>query len=499
MSASPIPLRLGTPEEFACVREFFRRARFNDAEVSRLLAMDDMSDLGRVRWDEVKNDSLSASMQWCIQVFLRSLRVEENESTAVCGETVFRAFRSLGLLRPAKASASSFVCPVWLYPVDGFLVVSDRRDDPDGNAYEPPEDVVFPAIYAGTLRFLRLLPEARGDALDLCGGSGIGALHLARTARRAASADLTERSAFFADFNAQLNGISIESLCGDVYEPAAGRKFDLICAHPPFVPATGDNMVYRDGGETCEEVTRRIVEGLPAHLSPGGTSVILCVARDTSEETFEQRARGWLGDEKEEFDIVFGLEKVLSVDEVVQSMRNRGQHIGDVAAKQLADRLRSAGTKQFVYGALVVRREEGSLARQPIRIRMTPAAEAPHFNELFEWRRHRCKADFAQWLAKAQPRPARELELTVRHVVRDGELVPVEFVFSREKGFHAALRPDGWVVPLLARLDGRHSVAEIFDTARLANELPDGFSMDAFAQLVERMIERGFLEVEFPR
>src|SRR6185369_4257091 len=132
--------------------------------------------------------------------------------------------------------------------------------------------VVFPAIYAGTLRFLRLLPQGRDlETLDLCGGSGIGALHFSRTVRAAATADITERAALFAEFNARLNEAAVSSFCGDLYSPLSGRKFDVISAHPPFVPATGQNMVYRDGGNTGEEITRRIVEGLPTHLRAGGT------------------------------------------------------------------------------------------------------------------------------------------------------------------------------------------------------------------------------------
>lgn len=107
----------------------------------------------------------------------------------ISGEETFDAFRSLGLLRSARKSPSAVVCPVWLYPCDGFVVASDRTDDPDGEPYQPSADVVFPAIYGGTLRFLRLLPDAQnGAALNLCGGSGIGALHLSRTARAATTA-----------------------------------------------------------------------------------------------------------------------------------------------------------------------------------------------------------------------------------------------------------------------------------------------------------------------
>jgi hypothetical protein len=43
--------------------------------------------------------------------------------------------------------------------------------------------------------------------------------------------------------------------------------------------------------EAFDQLVRRTIEGLPAHLRPGGTCVILCIARDTHNQAFEQRAR----------------------------------------------------------------------------------------------------------------------------------------------------------------------------------------------------------------
>jgi hypothetical protein len=424
----------------------------------------------------------------------------ESQARAACGEEVMTAMRSLGLLRAAKKDAGLVVCPVWVYPVEGFVVATDRRDDPDGEPYEPPTDVVFPAIYGGTLRFLRLLPEAGGgEALDLCGGSGIGALWFSRTARAAATADVTGRSAHFAEFNARLNGAQVSSLCGDLYAPVAGRQFDVISAHPPFVPAVGPNMVYRDGGDTGEEITRRVIEGVPGHLRKGGTCMIVCVARDTLEKPFEQRARDWLGASAGEFDIVFGLEKVLSVEDVVDSMRNRGQEIGAERGRELLNRLRSLGTRQFVYGALFMRRLSSAESPEPFRIRLSPDGGAKDFARLLAWRQHSRRPGLAAWLQQSRPRLASKLELTVRHVMENGELTPAEFVFAIDNGFVGALRLDGWAVPLVARLDGRQSVGEVHEKAGKADELPEGFTLAAFADLVRVMIERGFLEVEVPQ
>lgn len=518
-AAADCPLRIGPLDEFARVREFFHQAAFDDATLCRVLGMGDMSDLGRVRWEDFKPDGIAAPLHWCIQIFIRGLPAAESESRAICGAEAFASFQSLGLLRAAKKDSTTVVCPVWVYPADGWVMISDRRDDPDGEPYTPPEDVVFPAIYAGTLRFLKLLPEVcegslrgvthgptyqlptattpRGEALDLCGGSGIGALHLSRTARAVATADLTARSTIFAEFNVRLNNVPVECLCGDLYAPVQGRQFDLISAHPPFVPTTGPNMVYRDGGDTGEEVTRRVVEGLPAHLRPGGTCVILCVARDTEDASFERRVREWLRPAADEFDVIFGLERVLTVAEVVESMRKRGQNIGDAEARQVFERLRALGTRQFVYGATVIRRLTEANAQEPFRIWMTPTAVAHDFERLLAWRRHCRRPGIEDWLAESRPGFAPQLLLTARHVVREGALVPAEFVFEIEEGFRAALRPDAWVVPLVARLTGDKSVAQVFEAARAADELPEGFKLEDFVGLVRGMIDRGFLEVDF--
>jgi hypothetical protein len=424
---------------------------------------------------------------------MRGLPVDEAESREILGDKSFEPFCTLGLLRNSKKNPSKVVCPVWLYPCDGFIIASDRPSDPEGDPYHPNKDVVFPAMYRGTVRFLSLLPEAKNlETLDLCGGSGIGALHHSREARTAVTVDVAERSAIFAEFNGHLNGVQFESFCGDLYEPIGDRQFDLISAHPPFVPAIGSNMVYRDGGDTGEDVTRRIVAGLPAHLRSGGTCVILCAAPDIGESTFEQRAYEWLGENRDEFDVIFGCEKILTIEDVMGSAR---RNIDETTARQLGARLRSLDIRQFAYGALVIRRYTARAARKALRVQLTPEGKVADFERLFSWRERVRQTDFKQWMANSRPRLASELELTVRHTIREGELVPAEFVFSVEAGFQSALRLDGWITPLVARLNGTKSVAEVFKEANSGNELPEGFTLEPFMELVSCMIERGLLEL----
>jgi SAM-dependent methyltransferase len=455
--------------------------------------MQEMSDLGMVAWEKINLDQFTAPLRVSIDLFLKGCAVFRDQVQTAMGSSTLACFESAGLLRASAADPAALVCPVWLYPVRDYVLISDRRDDPDGKPFTTPEDVVFPAIYAGTLRFLRLLPdELAGDALDLCGGSGIAALVMAsRSAARSVTADLTPRSAFFAEFNARLNDLPVESLCGDLYDPIQRSVFDIITAHPPFVPALGGTMIYRDGGETGEEVTRRVVEGFPAHLRPGGTGIILCVARDTLEKPIEQRVHDWLGPAAPDFDIIFGLEKVLSLEDVITSVRKRGGLQAEADVITMVERLKNCGTRQFVYGAIFVRRLPQPLGLDPGRVQMSPQATANDFFQLFAWRARTRLSNFRDWLAHSQPRPAPELELTARYRVTKGELSPREFVFSIDGRFRAAMRPDGWLVPLIARLTGQRTVAQVYEQARADNEILVGFSLDDFLRLVSRLVENG--------
>lgn len=496
--AAASPLRLGTEAEFQLVRSLFQRVSFDDATLTRLLGLGDMSDIGMVQWDR-QIEALPDPLRRCVDVFLRGLVVDTATLDDAWSGDLMAALRSLGLIKSLTREAGKSFAPVWVYPADGWLIVSDRRDDPDSGSAAPAEDVVFPAIYGGTLRFLRLLPSAGGGAaLDLCGGTGIGAFRLARTARTAVTSDLTPRSAHFAAFNARLNHLAVESVCGNLYDPVAGRRFDLITAHPPFVPAVGPTMVYRDAGETGEDVTRGVIAGLPAHLRVGGRCVVLCVCRDTTEAQIEGRVRSWLGEHAEEFDVVFALERVLSVDEVVASFKKRGQLGSGGIEQQLRERLAAAATRQFVYGMLLLERLPGGCRLKPGRVRMTPEATAADFERLRRIRQARNQPGFNEWLAASKPRLATALELRARHVVKDGGLVPAEFVFELEGVLPAALRTDGFVVPLIARLDGDTSVRAVFTTAAGQGELPAGFPLEAFLGLVAQMLEQGFLEVTLP-
>lgn len=136
-----------------------------------------------------------------------------------------------------------------------------------------PGDLVMGAWRAtGSLLKLALPSERVGRALDLGCGAGALALGLADVAEQVVMTDIYPRAIDFARINAALNQApNVEARVGDLYEPVRGETFDLILCQPPFVSAPPEHLAtYLHGGNRGDELVRRILRGLAAHLSPGG-------------------------------------------------------------------------------------------------------------------------------------------------------------------------------------------------------------------------------------
>ena len=186
-----------------------------------------------------------------------------------------------------------------LYPVGPDLIVSDHASH-ELDFQARGEDPLDRVMYVGTdSRWLaRVTFRGRVDAaLDLCCGSGIHALLAAAHARQVTAVDINPRAVRCTAFNARLRGLTnVEVLEGDLYAPVGSRRFDLITANPPFVPAPEQKVRFRDGGPSGEEVQRRIIEGLPQHLAPAGVAQIVTEFGESDADPLERRLRRWLGD-----------------------------------------------------------------------------------------------------------------------------------------------------------------------------------------------------------
>src|SRR5205085_6697223 len=97
--------------------------------------------------------------------------------------------------------------------------------------------------------------------------------------------------------NAALNDVTnIEVAEGDLFEPAAGRTFDLIVSNPPFVISPrreGGRYLFCDSGMDGDEICRRVVREAPRFLNEGGYCQLLCNWAHLSGQDWKDRLASW--------------------------------------------------------------------------------------------------------------------------------------------------------------------------------------------------------------
>lgn len=119
--------------------------------------------------------------------------------------------------------------------------------------------------------------------LDIGTGSGCVAIAVAKALPEAhvSSVDISDAALSVARGNAERNAVNVEFHQGSLFEPFAGRRFDMIVSNPPYIPAADlatlqqevrgfEPMNALDGGADGLDFYRRITEQAPGHLNPGG-------------------------------------------------------------------------------------------------------------------------------------------------------------------------------------------------------------------------------------
>lgn len=116
-------------------------------------------------------------------------------------------------------------------------------------------------------------PQA--EVLDLGTGSGVCAVFAAAHAQRVVAVDINAAAVRCARVNALLNRLEdkIEVRHGDLFQPVAGQRFDLILFNPPFLP--GEPRDDRERAWRSNGVAERFADGLNGHLKRAGSALLL--------------------------------------------------------------------------------------------------------------------------------------------------------------------------------------------------------------------------------
>lgn len=148
-------------------------------------------------------------------------------------------------------------------------------------------------------------PEAVGNVLELCTGSGCLAIMMADAFPNAVidAVDISKDALAVAEHNIReykLEG-RVNPIESDLYEHVPFKKYDLIVTNPPYVNSVSmgklppeylrEPQIALAGGEDGMDLVRKIVEGAAERLSPEG----ILVVEIGNEIEYAEAAFGHLG------------------------------------------------------------------------------------------------------------------------------------------------------------------------------------------------------------
>jgi SAM-dependent methyltransferase len=492
------PLNIGPSVLFRELRAFLTDSYYSEAAVCKRLGLDSSQDYLTLRPNLASPRSIEDPLDLVVRLFLIGEMVSNDELEKWAPLPVLDAMRGLGLVARHSRQAENWYATTALYPAYGIYLVSDRWSSPDNAPIEMAADVVYPAVTINTAHFLETLPDERCESfLDLCSGSGVAALVAAsRYARHAWSTDVTESSTRCAEFGRLLNGIENLTVAqGDLYQAAGKRTFDRIAANPPYMPSLRPAEIYAYGGEFGDEVTRRIVEGLPEYLRPGGRFYCVTAGPDRDDEGFEVRMRDWLGSAAGEFDIFFFERRLFEPGEIAhqRAAKTRGGPEEVDAWKKL---FAKHGVKNLVYGSLVFQRKTGAGRPVTVRRRKGPRLGTAEIEWLRAWETAAADEAILRRILDAKPLASNGLELRVIHRLRNGELAPQDFTLETSYPFTIECAIQPWAAYLIARCDGKTTARQILGYLKENGVVAAGEPEEEFADFLRVLISGGFLEIE---
>ena len=491
------PIRLAKLEQFTCARELLRRANFTESSVVPFVDIHDLAETETKTAKGSTHPEPTDLLSLCIQLFIDGFYVPSATVRALLSESETAAFLDLGLLTRDAADESLLYSPIKLYPLGPVFVASDRWSHPDGSPFRSLPDILYPPVGPNTKVFLELLPGSPCEAfLDLCSGTGVaGLIAASQYARQAWAYDITARCAHFAEFNRRLNALeNITTGTGDLYEPAGTQTFDRIVAHPPYVPVLEPKWVFYGGGEDGEQVTRRIIAGLPRHLRPGGSLYCLAMVTERQGESLEQRLRQWLGGSEREFDVALVTRRILDPDQfALGSVLKDGGKISDTLKFKAL--FRELKVTELIYGMIVIQRRTAHRDAFTLRRKAGPQTSRAELDWLLAWESAAAGPASDNLVLEARLKASDRCELLALNRIQDGDWVAAGYKLRVDHPFDMEMQMEPWIGLLLPHCKGEQTGAQLFADLKKENVLHANTPIDEFAALLKTLISGGFLEI----
>ncbi len=495
--APPPPRADFAAESYAELRAVLARNGYSEAAVLQRLGLEALPDVFEGGFHESVPLEMRDGLDALIGIFLLGRGVPRAAMAAFLGEPFVAAGLAQELLRlvgaDARAYATVSIPPS--PPESGGAWIASDRIVPAPEAFLPASaGLVYPSVTPSARTFLHFLPRTNcGRFLEVCAGCGPAAVLAADFAESVSASDIDARAVAFCRYNARLNEIGgFQCIQASLYEGLEGA-FDVIAAHPPFMPSDGPVEVFYGGGLDGTDVLRQLIAGLPGRLTPGGLFYAVAMIPDGASRTLEERVSQWLGGGADEHDVFFfPLHSRSLVEVAYEASAKLGR--GMEAASRYRKSLLKMGHREFHYGALLVRRHAGREEAIRVRRKLSPRTGWRELLWCVDWETGRKDPGRLEAMMGAPLAAAPALEVLIRHRAGAEGLEAASFAAMTHYPFEMESQLQGWMALLLGEArDGRDGHA-LLQLAKDAGWIHPETPPEEFARLLATFVSGGFLE-----
>jgi hypothetical protein len=258
------------------------------------------------------------------------------------------------------------------------------------------------------------------------------------------------------------------------------------------MPSVEQKFIFRDGGEDGEQVTRRVIAGLPEHLCPGGRFYGTCMLTDRRTGRAEERVRTMLGEHQGEFDVVVVTHQAFPPTEYYFRLALAGRiPVTEVVQRhEIFDRL---GVERLVYCTVVIQRRSAARPVATARRQAGGRLGPEELDWLLRWETAAALPDILEAVLEARPVASHHVRLRLSHGMREGAWVPDECLLSTGVPFTVEAKCPLWVGELLAHCDGGRTTREQLRLLQEHGSVPPDAPAAEFARLVRSLVAGGFL------
>jgi SAM-dependent methyltransferase len=473
--------RMSAPAVIATLRDVLARASYDEPTVRELVCGDGLDWVRGLAALRLRPDG-QEPLGRLVRLFLSG---DELPADAVAEAITPATLAELEVAGLVDSTQSGTRARIALKPVRGVLVASDPWR---AQQRLPADHVIYPGPASETLASLTVRAPA-GDALDLGCGSGVQALMAARHAERVVATDINPRALRLGALSAALSGVeNIDWRAGDLFQPVAGERFDLVVSNPPFAISPGRELTFRDGGRSGDELSREVVVGTAAALREGGFGHVLCSWVRVPGEPSSAAPLRWL--ERAGCDAV-----ILHLDtQTSASYAVHWQSIEEPVAAMAAERAATwmsyyqrLGIEAIATGLVVMRRRAGTNWSYADELVSTGTDAGGHLRRVFEGHDAARDLEEDRTLLDSTLALGDDVHLVERR--REGRIERARLTADGGVQLGGTIEPTV-AAPAVAALDGQRSLASAAAVAGVAQR-----DLTAALPAIRALVRRGYLVV----